>query len=58
MSTIDIPRCYHHYHLLVAITHVLSNVTQTIDIRESRKRKEISQEKSMYIEKMYITIRD
>lgn len=57
MSTIDIPHWYHHYHLLVAITHVLSNVTQTIDIRES-KRKEISQEKSMYIEKMYITIRD
>jgi hypothetical protein len=44
MSTIDIPRSYHHYHLSVAIIHVLLNVTQNIGIIGTSRREEEEEE--------------
>jgi hypothetical protein len=54
MSTTDIPRSYHHYHLAAAITHALSNVTQNGSIiggrkRRRRRKEEASQEKCIYM---------
>lgn len=49
MSTIDIPRSYHHYHLSVTITHALSNVTQKCrQYRKQKKRRSKSREMYMH----------
>jgi hypothetical protein len=44
MSTNDIPRSYHHYHLAAAIARVLSNVTRDEGILGTRGEEEEEEE--------------